>query len=236
MKSLLIMHHQGLGDSLICNGMVNEFTREYDAVFIFCKSIYNSTISGMYCSNPKVRIIPVENDTVAFKFIEDNKSFFTDIKIIGFNYLNPNSNLKFEEQFYHQAGIEFDKKWNSFKIGRNYQKEKSLQKEITSNSKYLFVHDDPQRDMKISSHYLQKGEIIKADIKYSDNILDFCVTIEEAQEIHVIDSCFMFLIDCLNYTNKDQKLFVHRYSRHNDNWLLPKLKKHWHIITRPPDQ
>jgi hypothetical protein len=216
--------------------MINEFTRMYDIVFVFCKNVYNSTISGMYCDNPKVRIIPVENDTAALKFIEDNRSFFTDIKIIGFNYLNPNSNLKFEEQFYLQAGIEFNKKWNSFKIGRNNQKEKILQEKIIKNKEYLFVHDDFQRNMKISSHFLQEKEIIKANETYSDNILDFCSIIEEAKEIHVIDSCFMFLIDCLNYTNESQKLFVHRYSRHNDNWLLPKLKKNWLIITNAPNQ
>lgn len=85
--------------------------------------------------------------------------------------------------------------------------------------------------MLISEKYLRDKCCIKADQKITDNMLNFCLSIENAAEIHVIDSCFMFLIDCMKYTNHSQKLFVHRYSRKNDLFLLPVLRKNWTIIT-----
>jgi hypothetical protein len=64
----------------------------------------------------------------------------------------------------------------------------------------------------------------------TDNLFDFCDVIEKAEEIHVIDSSFMFLIDCLPYEAPNQKLFVHRYARPNAAWNLPILKKPWVIL------
>ena len=62
------------------------------------------------------------------------------------------------------------------------------------------------------------------------------MVIEKAAEIHVIDSSFLSLIDCLQYENKSQKLYFHKYAREygkqkNNEWVYPVLRKDWQIIT-----
>jgi hypothetical protein len=229
MNNLLLLHHQGLGDSIICNGMVNELTQQFESTTIFCKKKYQASISNMYSFTPKIKILSVENDIEAFKIIEKTKNLFAKTLVIGFNFLIPNSNLKFEEQFYLQANVKHIKKWESFYIGRNFQKENYLLNKAPNN--FIFVHDDSSRQMLISDKYLKNKKVFKVDTSITNNIFDYCACIEQASEIHVIDSCFMFLVDCLKYKNPKQKLFVHRYSRFNEDWLLPVLKKNWTIIT-----
>jgi hypothetical protein len=64
----------------------------------------------------------------------------------------------------------------------------------------------------------------------TNNVFDYCTLIERAEEIHVVDSAFMFLVDNLSYSNPRQKLFVHRYARQNPPWNMPVLKKPWTIF------
>jgi hypothetical protein len=241
MKNVIIAHHLGLGDIIVCNGIVNEYSKRYDNVIIFSKhncsysgSKNITSIRGMYSDNPRVTVIPVNDDYDMFNYIKTNTNNFTDVKVIGFTQLNPNAGINFEKQFYAHAEINFNKKWESFHIGRNLNKEKNIKNAIiVDDASYVFVHDDISRNMIIDTSFLQGKLVKRPDKIYSDNIFDFCTLIELAEEIHVIDSCFMFLIDALPYINNKQKLFIHRYSRSNDDWLLPELRKEWVIIAEP---
>ena len=187
----------------------------------------------MYGDNPKITVIPVRDDNEAFKFIMNNRVKYSEVRVIGFNGLNPQSGMSFEKQFYHLAGVNFNKKWDNFHINRNLEKERNIKNNIIQTiDPYVFVHDDIQREMKIDESLLKDKLVIRPASSYSNNIFDFCTLIQAASEVHVIDSCFMFLIDQLQYDAPGQKLFVHRYSRYNDDWLLPELRKNWKIILK----
>jgi hypothetical protein len=229
MRSLLLLHHQGLGDNIICNGMINEFAKQYDTITVFCKDINEASISSMYSYSPKIKIKLVKNDEEAFNFIQKYGSNFSKVLIVGFNFLDINSNIKFDEQFYIQAGIDFERKWDSFFIGRDIFNEKLILENCPDN--FVFIHEDVDRQMIINDKFLVDKKIIKADPEKTKNIFNYCSAIEQASEIHVIDSCFMFLVDCMKYINKKQKLFVHRYCRQPIGHLLPSLRKEWNIIT-----
>ena len=102
---------------------------------------------------------------------------------------------------------------------------------------YVFLHEDVSRKYIIKRDLINKDySVFTPDIKFTNNIIDYCTIIEKAKEIHVIDSSFMFLIDCLQYNNPDQKLYIHRYTRENNEWQLPILKKDWHILITEPSK
>ena len=172
------------------------------------------------------------DDIFAENFILLNASKYDEVKRIGFQNLDRSTGVPLEWQFYQLAGIPFAKKWNSFFIERDFEKERALFERVAPKKDYAFVHEDPERHYIINRDKIGGDcEIITPDKKITENIFDYCTIIEKAKEIHVIDSSFMFLIDCLNYENPDQKLFVHRYARENNDWQLPILKKDWYIIT-----
>lgn len=135
-----------------------------------------------------------------------------------------------EYQFYKLADVPYAKKWDSFYVERDHTGEKALEEKVALPDSYLFVHDDnryPIDDDRITSP-LQKFRVGPG---LTDNLFDYSGIIEHAKEVHVIDSSFMFLIDCMKYDAPDQKLFVHRYARPNAAWNLPILKKNWTILT-----
>ena len=240
MSTIILYHHLGLGDHIMCNGIVREYCKKYNRVIIFSKPCNYPTVSFMYRDLPNLTIIKGD-DTIAKEFIQSNthklqKQKCDEVKYIGFQNLDRNSGIPLEWQFYQIADVSFEKKWNSFFIKRDFEKERVFFKQIVPKNNYIFLHEDTSRKYRIKRNLINKNyHIITTNIKHTDNIIDYCTIIEKAKEIHVIDSSFMFLIDCLSYNNPDQKLYVHRYARENNEWQFPILKKDWHILITEPN-
>ncbi len=241
MSSILLYHHLGLGDHFMCHGIVREYCKKYEKVGIFCYEHNYPTVSFMYRDLPNLTIIKGD-DAAAKEFISRNasqsgKSKYDEVKIIGFQNLNRNDGIPLEWQFYKIAGVPLQKKWDSFFIKRDLEKERALSKKVAPQGNYAFIHEDVPRK------YIIKRELIGNDCtlftprrEFADNLIDYCTIIEKAKEIHVIDSSFMFLIDCLPYNNPNQKLYIHRYARDNNEWQLPILKKDWYIFIERHDK
>ncbi len=240
-SSLLIYLPIGLGDHLRYHGIVREYCKKYGRVGIFSVPRFYPSVSFMYRDIKNLTIIKGAYKkgeyTFAKKFIFLNKLKigkyrYDEIKILQNNSLKKDSEITFEEQIYRLAGIDFSKKWSSFFVARDLSREREIFKQFAPKGDYVFVHEDAYRNMTINRDKINKNyAIFPSNEKMIDNIFDYCTIIEKAKEVHVIDSSFMFLVDCLRYKNKDQKLFIHRYSRENDEYLLPVLRKKWDILT-----
>lgn len=233
---MLLYHHLGLGDHIMCHGIVREYCKKYERVAIFSYPHNYISVSFMYRDIKNITIIKGD-DTFARKFISDNtsklnKDRYDQVIFLGFQYLNRHSGVPLEEQFYQIAGVSLAKKWDNFFINRDPKKELSLFKQAALGGEYIFLHEDLARNYRIDRKKINKKyKIFTPDKKITENIFDYLTIIEKAKEIHVIDSSFMFLIDCLPYNNPNQKLYIHRYSRENNEWQFPILKKDWHILT-----
>jgi len=161
-------------------------------------------------------------------FLRFGKNRYDTVKVIG--AYDQESGLLFERQIYAAAGVPLEKKWSNFSIDRDRAREAELMERTRLSQPYAFVHDDGRYP--IDSVRLPSAlRLLRPDKKLTDNMFDYCGIIEQADEIHVIDSSFMFLVDCLPYANPDQRLFVHRYARLNTPCQMPLLKKNWRILT-----
>lgn len=236
MSSIILYHHLGLGDHIMCHGIVREYCKKYEKVAIFALPQNYPSVSFMYKDLKNLTVI--KGDKIfAQNFISANASKPTNekydyIKIIGFQSLDWHSTIPLEKQFYDIAGVDLSKKWDNFFIERDLQRERALFEQSAPKEDYAFVHDDVKRNYKIKEDKIGKNlKISKPNPELTNNIFDYITIIENAKEIHVIDSSFMFLIDCLKYKNPDQKLFIHRYARENDSWKLPILRKDWQVFT-----
>lgn len=233
MSSILLDFHNKLGDNLICNGIVREYAKKYDRVGIFCVPQYKESVSFMFRDLKNLRIEMVKNHRQKQYFLWLSKfrignGRYDEIKTIQ---NDPETGIIAERQLYALAGIPHEKKWSSFFVERDMQRELDFLVHVAGNEPYIFVHDDAiygasLDPTKISSLY----KIVRPHRSLTNNIFDYCTLLERAEEIHVVDSVFMFLVDNLPYQNPNQKLFVHRYARKNPSWNLPALKKSWTIL------
>jgi hypothetical protein len=223
-KELYIYHHLGLGDHIICNAIVRNYAKENDKVYLFVKPNNINNVRFMYRDLNNIDYI-VGDDRYAEDYIRNNN--IKNILKIGFDKLD--RTIKFDESFYKSIGMNFEKKWNDFYIERDINSEKNLFNGLgISENNYIFISEDTNRGYKLDyNKYPHDVKIISSEMNCG--LFDLCYTIENAREIHVMESSIKSLIEHLDV--KTNKLYLHDYVRNYNNELHPTSKKEWLIIS-----
>lgn len=144
------------------------------------------------------------------------------------------SGMRLDEIFYFQGKLPLEVRWAGFKFNPSLEKEQILLEKYKNALKgpYVFLHEDPSRGFVIDRSRIHKEFIvIEPDPTLGFTIFDYRNLINNASEVHCIESSFSIFIDQLAKSN--QKLFAHRYSRpeaknsfrHEINY-----KRDWKII------
>jgi hypothetical protein len=227
-KPLYIYHHLGLGDHIICNAIVRNIRKKFtNKLFLFCKPHYFTSVSFMY-RDIDLTVVPFDDIDVV--------RFFNEVSpdqqiIIGHQFLNMSGDLSFDEAFYKQIGLNFQRRWDDFYIERDSNRESDLLHKIKPPyDGYAFIHEDESRNLVIDRKLVAPNlGIIKPQTDLTDNIFDYINIIQHAKEIHCIDSCFKLMIDSVfNFTLKSKLVFHfnlknnvikdHTVSKHKLNW------------------
>ena len=234
LPNLFFRPHLGLGDHIVCNGMVRELHKKYDKFVMPVKCHNVKSVSRMFEDLDNVRLLSVINDFEA-------DSHALNYTRIGFEVLNLGhygssfmQNVKtFDESFYVQAKVEYEKRWDTFFYPINKEKEREVYMTFCDEvgEEYIFVHDDPSRSLSIDKSHLPDLPIVSPGHKFGTsgeiNFFDYGLLIRNSHEIHCMDSSFAIFIDHLN-TDKVKRKMIHRYLR-NQN-MNPYYRNNWEII------
>jgi hypothetical protein len=237
MNRLFISHYLGLGDHIVCNAIYREYAKRYDWVYMPVLQNYLLVIRDMLRDVTNITYMPVDpifaheqmkhyadhmegNGVEVLKIGSQGKDWWSD------NYRRSDRN------FYDQAGIDFNHRWTSFYFPRNDSYEEELFNLLTSNKEFAFIHEDKLRGFEINRKYIDKSlEIVTPSLllrKY--NIFHYTLILEQAKQIHCIESSFGALIESLNL---NQEKFAHRYARpeaKNDRRSEFTYKSIWKIL------
>lgn len=226
----VIYHHLGLGDHIICNGLVRWFADRYkDAgILLFCKHRNFNNVQRMYEDNDKIGIFSIEDDKKAESILANDPSFevLRCGRAIGgkslFNGTIPlNIDLDgtasdfaqfiptplWDEEFYHHAGLNFQISFTRFHVNRDIEAEQKLYDTVSGGKPLAFIHNRDSRgidgiDYKVIDKNLQW---VFSDPRIP--FFDYMKVIEQAEQIHCVDSAFKHLVERLD--TKGQ-LFYHR--------------------------
>lgn len=208
--------HLGLGDAILTNGLVRELVKRHGPITTFAKPHNLASVRFMY------RDIPVtveEADDIKAQITIGHQKL-DDVFVIGHWHLD--RDLGFDKSFYRAAKVPFECRWDSFYVERDKASEvKPIAKP------FIFVHDDAPRGMGIHGDTLPTGVHFRPDTAKSPNIFGWMGVLEAAQEIHVIESAFAFLVDSFVW---DKPLVIHRYARHLSHGERPTYRNAWRII------
>ncbi len=229
MSSVYIYHHLGLGDHIIANGMVRTIAKKYDKVYLFCKPHNFPNISFMYRDLSNLKIIVMDDLGVqSFMTMNPHNNYIIAGHAPFWKILNSGHNtLQIDQIFYQLAGVPLENKWNEFYVQRDLEREKQVFNNLglKEGDGYIFVHDD--KDRKITKKLSDLKIITPSDKNLS--IFDFLYTIENAEQIHCINSVFFAIIDCMKI--KKEKMFMHYYARPDrEEFQIPVLGCSWEII------
>lgn len=213
-----IYHHLGLGDHFICNGMVRHYYDIHKNIKLFCKHHLKSHIDFMYRDLYNFEVISFLDDSEVEEHIYKNNLHESLIKI-GFDKLITSLQHveTFDKGFYFGERLPFEIRFKKFYIRRDEEKEEYVFEKFAKNYKeYIFVHDDPERGMRINLDRIKRSDlpIIRNDKTFL--ITDYLKLLENATEIHLMQSCFKDMIN--SYVMPKPKIFLHNYIRNYDNY------------------
>lgn len=209
---IFIYHHLGLGDHIVCNGLVRHLYNKFNNVSLFCYHHNLNNLKYMYRDLLNLNLIPMSSDNEIEWFIKNKK---IDVLKIGFSKMGEfSNNNSFDEAFYKIANVPFNVRYDEFYIERDTERELFVYNEMNpSNEKYIFIHDDPNRGFNIDNQKYRKDlRVIRNDNRF--NIFEMMRIYENAEEIHFMESSISALIN--SYTMKNPKLFLHKYIRNYD--------------------
>lgn len=219
---------------LICNAITRHLATKF-AVTLLCKAHNSTTVAFMYRDMDNVTIIDVDDDAMADAAVKECKRHAKTVLGLGM-YGNPKQwelGPNFDRWFYMQAGLDHKERWNGFKCARQESRELPV-----PDGKYAFVHDDPERGFTIPPEALplQRMKIVKPDKSLTNANGDKCILfdywgwLDNAQEIHCIDSSFAILVDHLHLPKFGNKKLVLHLGLRGGNEYPPSRMKDFEIV------
>ena len=220
----IIVHlHLGLGDTIICNGILNYLTSEKQLTcYLPVKEHYLEMVKFLYKDNKNIILFPVKNETRDQDVEEFSLSNKIKILKIGFKKVK---NEDFNTYFYKQLKIPYDYSFNYFHIPTDKEREQELKKHLfqfynVQSEKYILIHNESSYqkyelniDSELDRIYIDKESDLHNNLFLYKNL------ISEAQEIHCINGSFLHLVERIDTR---AKLFYHHLRKNNmhlhENW------------------
>jgi hypothetical protein len=236
---LFLITHTGLGDMMMCNGLVRYKCLQHKEVRILVNKPYLDTIKFMYrdLNNISYELYDDNDPTMAMNTISQTYNNgqipprLAKLLADGYEFMPLGDHrigehwskcaYDFCEAFYKQAGVPLSAKHRFGYVMRDKPREEELYNKVISvlGPDYRVVHDDPTRNFNINRQLLQVAlpefhtsmrTLGDKDV-WSSNIFDYCTLIDRANEYHGFDSSFFAMMDLVKSTCKSINL--HTYIR-----------------------
>ncbi len=211
-----IYHHLGLGDHIMCNGIIRHYAELYKEVTVFCKPHNFTNVDYMYRDNSEITVLPIGEDSDVINYINQH-NLHSDLFVIGFNRPGWELGKTFDESFYHTVGLPFEYRFTKFKFDRNLEEEDKVYNELNPNNEsYIYIHDDKDRGFAIDRTKINSDlKIIENDKRFL--MFDMLKIIENAAEIHTMQTGMKDLINSFKFDKP--KFYLHWYVRpYNDDY------------------
>lgn len=240
--NLKVYTYPKFGDHCVAFGIIKEFSKLHDKILCYSDLMDDNTFETnkrLFQSMKNVEVIKEpynENICVRDFGIANTPGWFEKCMPWILDHSLPlpdwfNENWIFDRQWYMNAEVPFEKKWDNFFFERDMAKEKIVFYDILGlkdNEEFIFLQEDPSRNFYLNSAYINK------DIKHIEfhnhkdiNILDILYTVEKAKEVHTYNTGLATFIDLMNINHPN--LYYHKYIR---PWAFdqPAMRLNWRII------
>jgi len=194
-----IHHHLGLGDHIICNGLVRYVANKYDFknICLVVKRSNLKNVKRMFSDLPQVTFFVVDQDR---EFVDHYMADPKGIPLlrVGFEKCR---NADFDRSFYESVNVPFSERWDSWGLERDLEQEARIFEELGIEGDYIFVHDESSvgdYELNIDSSLQQ---VRPRKVECEKSIFDWVGVIEQAKEVHAMSSSFAHLIESIKLKN-----------------------------------
>lgn len=239
-KKIGLVQSRNIGDIIIALPIADHFEElGYDVYWPV-----DERIVGMFQRiKPTINFLPVtpRNDNRNL-FLNDPLALLQEEKvdrtIMLYSYLGGlnicdtrlAASVKFDEYKYAIAGVPFAKKWD-LKYERDLKREEELFDGLKIDGPYICVHDsgsDIKLPVPLPDDFTEGHRIVRIE-DVTDSPFDWRLTIERANKLLMVDSCFSNLVEQLNLPQ--EKRLVLR----SEVTFTPVYKNGWRYVFYNPE-
>ena len=217
-----IYTHLGLGDHFWMNGSIRLLATCYDEVMVVCKKKYEEVVKSMYADDPCITFYRIHDDDELFPFTEKKQQFIKqgfDVYSCGYHKEGPaiyDFPLSFYDDMKMPRGVRtsyfyvpFSKEQEQLSIQGDYIliHQQSSQKKID-----LFTHLETENPntliLDINENHYPVGHAyhLIAETVVNKNMLHYKTLIENAKQIHCIESSFYCFCSHLDLSKVEEKV------------------------------
>ncbi len=217
-EKLIIHHHLGLGDHIICAGLVDYLVRKLNLaeLHLVVKRQNVSAVASLYRHSAAIKFIPILGKSEEAEVL----SLWPQLSMPLLK-ITCTSKLNFDEEFYAQVNVPFFERYGFFE--RNFASRLSKLSGIRYKNAEENIHLIAGGS---SVGYTDLPEIPgMANIKVTpltQSILDWIPIIMQANAISVVQSSFMLLADSFDLSGKELRYYdTGRGGLHHlrNNWI-----------------
>jgi hypothetical protein len=225
--SFILYHHLGLGDVIICNGLVNYISNNFKTIHLIVDKKFYKQISFLYSENNRVQVVAADldkpNHATEFvtKYANENR---LEILKVGWENIDWSIYKKpFNVSFYKQLGLKYSYSYDYFHIPNDKSRENTLINHLVNYynadiHNIKLVHktaSNESYELKLNPN--ENYIYIEKESDLFNNMFLYSSLIEASKEIHCINSSFSHLTDRIN--NKS-KLYYHNVRGKKVNYKL----------------
>lgn len=206
-RSHYVFPNMELGDNIICNGMARKLACLYPHVSWVAKHAYASEIARMLSDVPNLTVVDGYDYPEAKEHLRGRAT--SQLTLAYFGPLEYEwKSIRFDVDFYKEAGIYFRERWDSFNLPPGL-----LPAATGIRPTKVLLHEVAERGFTIDRHRCPAGELTVMHRRAS--FWDWLPEIYGAEEIHVVDSSYLNLIESLYAIGllRNTKLVFHFYSK-----------------------
>ncbi len=207
---LWIFPNQDMGSAIVCNGLVRVLSRrEKSIIFVTQPGSLGADIVTMFSDLQNVRVVfggtyqEIKDALRPTSLNAVRLGFFSDA---GFNWQIVGN---WDVDFYSQAGIPFDERWNSFSLPAHLIPER----DVSIRPDLVISHEVPERGILLRPDLLPCAPILS--IVRMPSFWHWLPSILIASELHFVDSSYLNLAESLYGIGllRGTKLVFHKYAK-----------------------
>jgi hypothetical protein len=241
----ILYFHQGWTDIINCLALINYYCNKYDKIYLIIREDANELINFYTKNINNLQILYEEKiniDQNGIKYVI-NKYIDKYIYLENFDFLaiGCHDNIRkdsyqnkfryidncFVKGFYESYDILYIERVNSFNISRNYEIEDEIYNNFIENNgkEYILYHE-------IIENYDTTKKIVNLN-KISNVYFDYIKVLENAIEIHLLDSSWaaiIYLLDAKYGLFKNINIYLYPKRGYSKMFLEPIKLDNWIII------
>jgi len=245
-KKGLLYFHQGWTDIINSLALINYYCKKYDKIYLMMRDDAKQLVDFYTKDLTNIEILYAPYDMLSFSYIINQYYFLMlerpDVLGIGghdnnrtdeykgVHDLNISNGLFFLESFYISYNIPYSTRIDDFTFTRNYNLEKITYQNFVNKygNEYILYHE-------VINNYDKSKPIIDLN-GISDTFFDMITVLENALEIHLLDSvwaAFIYQLDAKYRLFKHKKIYVYLNRGHSHMFINPILLDNWTFFVPP---